>query len=466
MKEVFMKIAIIGGGPGGYTAAIRAAQLNAEVTLIEKEMVGGTCLNKGCIPTKVLLHTSGVYQAAKNFESIGIKVTDTKLDWGEVQRRKTEVVNKQVKGVENLLINNNVKKINGEGSFINKNQIKVKESDGSQTIVDFDYGIIATGSKPVVIPIPGIDLPGVITSDEALNLTEIPKSMVIIGGGVIGSEFAEVFSAVGCKVTIVEMLPNIVANMDRDIVSTLVFKFENSGVEIYTDTKVVSISRTEEGLAVNTESAGKSRTFSAEKVLLAIGRKPVTDNLKLENAGVLTNKGTVAVNKNMQTNVSNIYAIGDARGGVMLAHAASSEGIAAVESIMGMKPNIDFNTIPYCVYTKPELAGVGLTEDQARDKGYDVKVGLFPMSINGKAMIEDEQQGLVKYITDNATGEVLGLHISGPGATELIVEGVLAVRLEATIEEITSTIHAHPTVAEALHEAAHAVHNKAIHMPK
>jgi len=461
-----MKIAIIGGGPGGYTAAIRAAQLNAEVTLIEKERVGGTCLNKGCIPTKVLLHTSGVYQAAKNFESIGIKVTGTKLDWGEVQRRKTEVVNKQVKGVENLLINNNVKKISGEGSFINKNQIKVKESDGSQTIVDFDYGIIATGSKPVVIPIPGIDLPGVITSDEALNLTEIPKSMVIIGGGVIGSEFAEVFSAVGCKVTIVEMLPNIVANMDRDIVSTLVFKFENSGVEIYTDTKVVSISRTEEGLAVNTESAGKSRTFSAEKVLLAIGRKPVTDNLKLENAGVLTNKGTVAVNKNMQTNVSNIYAIGDARGGVMLAHAASSEGIAAVESIMGMKPNIDFNTIPYCVYTKPELAGVGLTEDQARDKGYDVKVGLFPMSINGKAMIEDEQQGLVKYITDNATGEVLGLHISGPGATELIVEGVLAVRLEATIEEITSTIHAHPTVAEALHEAAHAVHNKAIHLPK
>ena len=461
-----MKIAIIGGGPGGYTAAIRAAQLNAEVTLIEKERVGGTCLNKGCIPTKVLLHTSGVYQAAKNFESIGIKVTDTKLDWGEVQRRKTEVVNKQVKGVENLLINNNVKKISGEGSFINKNQIKVKESDGSQTIVDFDYAIIATGSKPVVIPIPGVDLSGVITSDEALNLKEIPRSMVIIGGGVIGSEFAEVFSAVGCKFTIIEMLPNIVANMDRDIVSTLVFKFENSGVEIYTDTKVVSISRTEEGLAVNTESAGKSRTFSAEKVLLAIGRKPVTDNLKLENAGVLTNKGTVAVNKNMQTNVSNIYAIGDAIGGVMLAHAASSEGIAAVESIMGMKPNIDFNTIPYCVYTKPELAGVGLTEDQAREKGYDVKIGLFPMSINGKAMIEDEQQGLVKYITDNATGEVLGLHISGPGATELIVEGALAVRLEATTEEITSTIHAHPTVAEALHEAAHAVHNKAIHMPK
>ena len=461
-----MKIAIIGGGPGGYTAAIRAAQLNAEVTLIEKEKVGGTCLNKGCIPTKVLLHSSGAYQAAKNFESIGLKVAATELDWYQVQRRKTEVVDKQVKGVEMLLANNNVRKINGAGSFLNKNQIKVKEPDGSETIADFDYAIIASGSKPIVIPIPGVDLPGVITSDEALNLREIPKSMLIIGGGVIGSEFAEVFSAAGCKVTIIEMLPNIIANMDKDIVSTLVFKFENSGVEIHTDTKVVSISKSEEGLAVNTESAGKDRTFSAEKVLLAIGRKPATDNLTLENADIVTNRGAVAVNKNMQTNVPNIYAIGDAAGGVMLAHAASSEGILAVESIMGMKSNIDFNTIPYCVYTKPELAGVGLTEDQAREKGYDVRVGLFPMSINGKAMIEDEQQGLVKYVTDNATGEVLGLHISGPSATELIVEGALALRLEATIDEITSTIHAHPTVAEALNEAAHAVHNNAIHMPK
>ena len=461
-----MKIAIIGGGPGGYTAAIRAAQLNAEVTLIEKEKLGGTCLNKGCIPTKVLLHSTEAYQAAKNFEDIGIKVAGTELDWDQVQRRKTEVVDKQVKGVEMLLANNNVRKINGEGSFLNKNQIKVKEPDGSETIADFDYAIIASGSKPIVIPIPGVDLPGVITSDEALNLREIPKSMLIIGGGVIGSEFAEVFSAAGCKVTIIEMLPNIIANMDKDIVSTLVFKFENSGVEIHTDTKVVSISKSEEGLAVNTESAGKDRTFSAEKVLLAIGRKPATDNLVLENADIVTNRGAVAVNKNMQTNVPNIYAIGDAAGGVMLAHAASSEGILAVESIMGMKSNIDFNTIPYCVYTKPELAGVGLTEDQAREKGYDVRVGLFPMSINGKAMIEDEQQGLVKYVTDNATGEVLGLHISGPSATELIVEGALALRLEATIDEITSTIHAHPTVAEALHEAAHAVHNKAIHIPK
>jgi len=290
--------------------------------------------------------------------------------------------------------------------------------------------------------------------------------MVIIGGGVIGSEFAEVFSAVGCKVTIIEMLPNIIANMDRDIVETLVEKFKKKGVEIYTNTKVVSISKAEKGLSVNTLSSGNEISFSAEKVLLSIGRKPVTDNLALENVGVETNRGAVLVNKNMQTNVPNIYAIGDATAGVMLAHVASAEGIVAVESIMNKKSNIDFKTIPYCVYTKPELAGVGLTEEQAREKGYDVKIGIFPMYINGKAMIEGEQEGLVKYVVDAATGEVLGLHMSGPNATELIVEGALAVRLEATVDEIISTIHAHPTVAESLQEAAHAVHNNAIHIPK
>jgi len=466
MKEVFMKIVIIGGGPGGYVAAIRAAQLSAEVVLVEKDKVGGTCLNRGCIPTKVLLQASKDYSAAKSFESYGIKIKGAEVNWADVQRRKAEIVDKQVRGIESLLGNNNIVKIKGEGSFLNKNQLKVKAENGAETIVDFDYAIIATGSKPFIIPIPGTDLPGVITSDEALELTEVPRSQAIIGGGVIGCEFADIFSALGCKVTIIEMLPNIIANMDQDIVSTLREKFYNTGVEVYTNTKVVSISEAEGGLCVNTESGGSQKSFLAEKVLLSIGRKPVIDNLALENAGIVTQKGAILVNKNMQTNVPNIYAIGDAIGGVMLAHVASSEGIVAVESIMNMKPNVDFNTIPYCVYTKPELAGVGLTEDQAREKGYDVKVGLFPMSRNGKAMIEDEQQGLVKYITDGATGEVLGLHISGPSATELIVEGALALRLEATIDEITSTIHAHPTVGEALHEAAHGVSNNAIHMPK
>ena len=462
-----MKIAIIGGGPGGYVAAIRAALLNAEVTLIEKEHIGGTCLNKGCIPTKVLLHAAGEFENVnKSLKDYGIKITGAELDWDKLQKRKTIIVRKLVAGVDNLLKSNKVTKIMGEGSFLNKNQLRVKASDGSETIVDFDYAIIATGSKPVIIPIPGVELPGVLTSDEVLSLKEIPKSMVIIGGGVIGSEFAAVFGAVGCKVTIIEMLPNIVANMDQDIVAPLKEKFKKSGIDVYTNTKVVSISESSDGLCVNTVSDGIEQSFNAEKVLLSIGRKPVTDNLALDNVGVEINRGAIVVNKNMQTNVESIYAVGDSTAGVMLAHVASSEGIVAVESIMGNKSNIDFKTIPYCVYTKPELAGVGLTEEQAKNKGYDVKTGVFPMNINGKAMIEAQQEGLVKYVVDGATGEVLGLHMSGPSATELIVEGALAVRLEATIDEITSTIHAHPTVAESLHEAAHAVHKSAIHIPK
>jgi dihydrolipoamide dehydrogenase len=462
-----MKIAIIGGGPGGYVAAIRAAQLNAEVTLIEKEHLGGTCLNKGCIPTKVFLQTAGEYENVKNnFKDYGIKITGVELDWNQLQKRKTKIIRKLVAGVDALLRNNKVNKIIGEGSFLNKNQIEVIKSDGTRQLVDFDYAIIATGSEPARIPIPGVDLPGVITSDELLSLKEIPKSMVIIGGGVIGSEFAAVYSAAGCQVTIVEMLPNIVANMDQDIVEPLKDKFIKSGVEIYTDTKVVSISESSEGLTVNTLSKGQERIFTAEKVLMSIGRKPVTENLSLEKVGVKTSKGAVLVNKSMQTNIPNIYAIGDCIGGVMLAHVASAEGIVAVESIMNKKSNIDFKTIPYCVYTNPELAGVGLTESQARERGYNVKTGIFPMYINGKAMIESKSEGLVKYVIDEGTGEVLGLHMAGPNATELIVEGALALRLEATIEEITSTIHAHPTVGEALHEAAHAVYGNAIHIPK
>ncbi len=462
-----MKIAIIGGGPGGYVAAIRAAQLGADVTLIEKENLGGTCLNRGCIPTKVLLHTSNQYETiAKDFSEMGIKVSGVELDWSQLQKRKNKIIRMLVGGVDRLLSSNKIKKIVGEGSFKNKNQLNVKASDGTVSIIDFDYAVIATGSKPAIVPLPGVNLPGVITSDEVLSLPEIPRSMVIIGGGVIGTEIAEVYSALGCKVTIIEMLPDIVANMDRDIVRVLRDKFVRSGIDMHVNTRVVSISESPEGLQVNTSSAAGEQSFSAEKVLLAIGRKPVTESLSLEKVGVETNRGAVTVNRNMQTNIPNIYAIGDCIAGVMLAHVASAEGITAVESIMSKKSKIDFKTTPYCVYTKPELAGVGLTEAQAREKGYEVKVGMFPMYINGKAMIEGETQGLVKYVTDAATGEVLGLHMAGPGATELIAEGALALRLESTIDEIATTIHAHPTVGESLQEAAHAVYGEAIHIPK
>lgn len=460
-----MKIAIIGGGPGGYVAAIRAAQLGAEVTLVEKEHVGGTCLNKGCIPTKVLLHTAEQLEAVKNnYEEIGIEVDNAKVDWPRLQKRKEKTVKKLTGGVDALLRKNKVTKISGEGKFKNKNQLFVKAADGTTSTVDFDYAVIAAGSKPVVPPLSGVNLPGVITSDEALSLYEVPKSMVIIGGGVIGAEFADVYGSLGCKITIVEMLPNIVANMDIDIVQPLKDKFIKKGIEIYTNTKVESISQSAAGLLVNTSSSAGNKSFEAEKVLLSIGRKPATDSLGLDNVGIKTERNAIIVNKNMQTSASNLYAIGDCNGGVMLAHVASAEGIVAVESIMGRKPSVDFKTIPYCVYTKPELAGVGMTEEQAKSKGFDIKTGIFPMYVNGKAMIECETEGLVKYIADKYTGEILGLHISGPRATDLIVEGALAIRLEATVDEITSTIHAHPTVGEALYEAAHAVDGNAIHI--
>lgn len=465
-----MKIVILGGGPGGYVAAIRAAQLGAEVTLIENKYLGGTCLNVGCIPTKVLLHTTELIKALENdAKELGITISGYEADWKKLQARKTKIVKKLVGGVKGLLKNNMVTNIMGTGVFLNDHQIKViTENQGASsqaaTLIDFDFAIIASGSKPVIPPIPGANHPDVITSDEALSLEAVPESMCIIGGGVIGCEFASVYNAFGCQVTIIEMLPEIVATMDQDIVKPLKAKLLKEGVEIFTRTKVESIQAGPEGLAVMTSSEAGEKVITAKKVLLSVGRKPVIDTLELDTIGVETVRGAIKVNQKMQTNVRHIYAVGDCNGGVMLAHVASAEGIVAVETIMGKRSQIDFKTIPYCVYTKPELASVGLTEAQARESGYDVKVGNFPMAINGKAMIMGETTGVVKYVTDAATGEILGLHMAGPRATDLIVEGALAIRLEATVDELMTTIHAHPTVGEALMEAAHAVNGEAIHL--
>lgn len=465
-----MKIVILGGGPGGYVAAIRAAQLGAEVTLVENKYLGGTCLNVGCIPTKVLLHTTELIEVLENdAKELGINILGYEADWQKLQQRKTKIIKKLVSGVNGLLKNNTITKIMGTGTFLNDHQIKVlynDESDDTKAamIIDFDFAIIATGSKPVIPPVPGFDLEDVITSETALSLETVPESLGIIGGGVIGCEFASIYNTFGCKVTIIEMLPEMIANMDRDIVKPLKEKLIKDGVEIFTSTKVESIEETSEGLAVKTTSKSGENIVHVQKVLLSVGRKPELDTLELDKAGIETERGAIRVNQKMQTNKRNIYAVGDCNGGVMLAHVASAEGIVAAETIMGIKSKIDFKTIPYCVYTKPELASVGLTESQARDLGYEVKVGNFPMAVNGKAMIMGETSGVVKYIADAVTGEILGLHMAGPRATDLIVEGALAIRLEATVEELITTIHAHPTVGESLLEAAHAVNGHAIHL--
>ncbi|CDZ74593.1 TPP-dependent acetoin dehydrogenase complex, E3 component, dihydrolipoamide dehydrogenase [Peptoniphilus sp. ING2-D1G] len=462
-----MKIVIIGGGPAGYVAAIRAAQLGAEVSLIEKDKLGGTCLNRGCVPTKFLLRTAEEFDNAnENFEQMGIKVSDVKLDWGKVQERKEAAVKQLVSGVDFLLKSNKVEKIYGKAKFKSKNEILVEGKDG-EIIVYFDYAIIATGSKTSLINIEGANLPGVITSDEVLSLEQVPKSMVIIGGGFIGTEIASIYSRLGCKITIVEMLPNIIANMDKDIVEPLKEEMGQKGVDIFVNTKVQSIAKSGETLQVNIKNENQEdMVISAEKVLMAVGRKPVVEDLNLDELNIKVERGRIIVDEKYRTNVETIYAVGDCIGKTMLAHVASAQGIAAVENIIKNKSEIDFRTITHCVYTKPELASVGLTEAQAKEQGYNILVGTAPMYVNSKALIESQTEGLCKYIADKATGEILGLHIAGPQATEFIVEGALAIRLEATVDEIISTIHAHPTVSEILSEAASAIYGESINMPK
>ena len=461
-----MKILILGGGPGGYVAAIKAAQLGAEVTLVEKKYIGGTCLNVGCIPTKVLLNTTDLYHTLKkDGEKIGLKASNLKVDWQKLMKRKTNITQSLVGGVEGVLASYGVEVIFGEGKFISKNQIEVLKDDDTKDTVDFDKAIIASGSKPVILPIPGIHGENILTSSQILSLEKLPESLCIVGGGVIGCEFASIFSRLGVKVTIIEMLPGIIQNMDQEVVQYLDFELRNVGVEILTNSKVEKFNPTSQGVEVTASTPEGEKKIKTEKVLLSIGRKAVVDNIGLEDIGIQFDR-TIKVNKKFQTNISNIYAIGDCTGGAMLAHAASAQGIAAVESIIKNRSRMDFKTVPYCVYTKPEVASVGMTEEQVKEKGIDYSVGKFPLMSNAKSLILGETEGMVKFIVDNSTDEILGMHMAGPKATELIVEGALALRLEATIDEILTTIHAHPTVGEALHEAAHGVHGYPIHLPK
>jgi len=446
-------------------AAIRGAQLGAEVTLIEKENLGGTCLNVGCIPTKVLLHSSELLNEIKEAKTLGIEVNEeVKVNWTQLQNRKTIVVNTLVSGVSSLLEHNKVKVINGTATFEGKNSIKVTKDQGESENIQFDNVIISSGSIPFIPPIEGRELEGVIDSTGALSLDSIPKSMVIIGGGVIGIEFANIFNSLGCKVTVIEMLPFILPPVDREISEILKGKLKGDGIDIYNNCKVTKVEKSNENLNVSFEENNSKLNINTEKVLIAVGRRANISNLNLESIGVSTEKGCILVNDSMETNIKGIYAIGDCTGKNMLAHVASDQGIIAVENIMGKHKKMDYKTVPACVYTKPELASVGLTEEQAKQKGIDYKVGKFPLIYNGKSLIMNDTEGLIKIIADKKYEEVLGVHILGPRATDLITEAALALRLEATLEEIITTVHAHPTIGEAMKEAALAVNKEAIHM--
>jgi dihydrolipoamide dehydrogenase len=465
MTKEKTKVVVIGGGPGGYVASIRAVQLGGEVTLVEKECLGGTCLNVGCIPTKALLHTAELYEAAVNGEEWGV-LASVKLDFTKAQAKKNHIVNQLVDGVKGLLAANKVKVISGIASFQSKDTIQVKKREGRVETVQADRFIIATGSVPLMPPIPGIEAKQCIDSTGALELQEIPKSMVIVGGGVIGVEFATLYSTFGCKVTIIEMQKEILPMMDGELAKIIRAKLVRKGVDIYTKAKVLSIKDEGFEAKITVEMSEANRIdISCEKVLICVGRKTNTDALSLDKAGILHDKGRITVNDKMETNVNGIYAIGDCTGKSMLAHVASAHGEVAAENALGHERLFDMKTNPSCIYTNPEFASVGLTEEMAKEQGIEYIVGQFPLFANGKSLVMGGGDGMIKLVAGKEFKEILGAHIVGPRATDLIAECALAIGLEATIDEVIATIHAHPTIGEAVKEAALAVEKRAIHMP-
>ena len=450
-------VIVIGGGPGGYVAAIKAAQLGKKTCIIEKEHFGGVCLNEGCIPTKALLRSAESLKEVKEsskFGVIDIETANAKLDMKKVQKRKTQVISQLVGGVEGLLRGNKVTAVNGTGSFVDKNTVSVGNKKYTAENI-----IIATGSDVKTLPIKISEKANVLTSKEALNLYYIPKDIAIIGGGVIGIEFAYFLNSIGTKVTIIEFLDRILTMVDKEITDKVASSLIKAGITIHTSSQVKEIKDS----SILFEKEGKVEEIFADTVLMAVGRTANTEGLNLDAAGIKTTRGAIETNLKLETNVQNVYAIGDVNGKSMLAHTASMEGIIAVENICGHNKEMDYSIIPSAIYIQPEIASVGLTEEQAKEKYKNVKMGTFPLFANGKAKVAGEEEGIVKVIIDGKLGEILGVHMYCIHATDMISEAVAAMNLEATAEEMVSTIHPHPTVSEAIHEAFHAALDKPIH---
>jgi dihydrolipoamide dehydrogenase len=445
-------ICIIGAGPGGYVAAIRAAQLGAKVALIERERVGGVCLNWGCIPTKAMVSSVELLLEIERAPEFGVLVSEPAFDFARMMARKDQVVEQLVSGVESLLKARKVEVLAGSGELVSPTQVRV--SGGSTSEVEATKIVIATGSAAAMPPVPGLDLQGVITSNEIVALTELPDDLVIVGGGVIGVEFATIFSALGTKVTIIEMLPSILTTVDEELARRQQQLLRKQGVDIHTNSPLKEVLEGAEGLEVVYEGPQGEAVVQADKVLMATGRRPYTEGLNLEKTGVSTDKGAIVVDEHLQTSVPGVYGIGDVTGGYMLAHVASHEGEVAVEHALGRDSVMDYKAVPNCVFCFPEIAGVGLMEQEAKEQGIAYKKSRFPFTASGRALAMGQTTGLVKMICEEETGRVLGLHIMGPHATDLIAEGALAVGSGATAEEIVHIIHAHPTLPEAVREAA------------
>lgn len=454
-------VLVIGGGPGGYVAAIRAAQLGAKVTLAERAEIGGTCLNRGCMPTKALLHSSEVYELATNSVDIGIIGRDVAVDWPRVQATRQSVSDKLTGGVRALMRANKVTVVEGEAKFTGPKTVEV----GGKTL-NPDKIIIAVGSKPVMPPIPGLkECPACIDSTACLKLDHIPESLVVIGGGVIGVELGSVYRRFGSKVSVLELQDRILPQMDGELAELAAAQLVAEGMDLRTGAKVTRVDTTTNGAAVHAEIGGKDTVFEAEKVLVCVGRSPNLEGLGLDKAGIVVEGGFIKVDKRLETSVPGVFAVGDCSGRLMLAHAAMAMGEAAAENAMGGEAGFNEDMSPACAYVGPEIAGVGYTEERAKELGIEYIVGRFPTSANGRSLVSGCTGGIIKVLAGPKFGEILGVHILAPSATELIEEAALAIRLEATLDELTDTIHCHPTVAEALREAALAAQKRAIHIP-
>lgn len=457
MKEII----IIGAGPGGYESAIRAAQLGAKVYLVERDEVGGTCLNRGCIPTKALYRNAEIIHTLHQADAFGIEMDHFNINLDKIRARKSQVVSDLVGGIQQLLDANGVELVRGVARFEDKNTVVVTTSEGERTL-KADYIIIATGSKPIQIPIPGADHPGIYTSNEMLELKDIPKRLLVVGGGVVGIEFAGIYRMFGSEVTVIDFAPNILPFLDSDLTKRLAMSLKKMGIQIETKVAVKAISETDGVFTVTAEDKKGEKTYEADAVLMSVGRAPNIQGLDLEAVGVAFDRKGITVDEQFRTNIENIYAIGDVNGKWMLAHVASHQGIEVVERLLGHEPHIDQSVVPSCVFTFPEVASVGVTETELEEKGVEYNSSKFMFAANGKALSLGEGEGFVKVL--EVDGKIAGVHILGPHASDLIHEAALAVSKGMTVGDIAGVIHAHPTLAEAFVEATLGLHNAAIHM--
>lgn len=464
MAETY-DVVIIGSGPGGYVAAIRAGQLGLKTAIVERDTrLGGTCLHRGCIPTKSLLWTAELFSHIAHANKFGIDLKDPTVNWTQALKHKDSVVTKGANGIDFLMKKNKVTVVKGHGRITGKGKVEVTGADGKKQTLETKNTIIATGSVPRSLPNVVVDHKRILNSDSILEIKEIPKSLIVLGGGAVGVEFASVFNHVGSQVTLVEYMPHLLPIEDEDASKELEKFFRRRKIDYLVGAKLEKVETTGKGVKATIQVGSETKIVEAEILLSAVGRSPVTEDVGLDKTNIKTDRGFIKTNEFMQTTEPNVYAIGDVVPTAMLAHVASSEGILAVEHMAGKKVEpINYDRVPSATYCYPEVASVGLTEKKARERGYDVKVGIAPMAAITKASISDEAIGLVKYVSDKKYDEVLGIHIVGPHATELLAEACVALRLETTTEEIARTMHAHPTLSELMREGAEATLGHPIH---